>query len=69
MKTIVLATGNLKKIKEMRSILFPYGLHIKPQKDYFEEEAVEDGLSFIENAIIKARFASKKTGLPAIADD
>lgn len=69
MKKIVLATGNLSKIKEIRSILFPYGFHIKSQKDFFNEEAVEDGLSFIENAIIKARFASQKTGLPAIADD
>ena len=69
MKKIILATGNLHKLQEMQDILRPQGLDIISQKLFFNEEAVEDGLSFIENAIIKARFASKKTGLPAIADD
>ncbi|MDX1795548.1 MAG: RdgB/HAM1 family non-canonical purine NTP pyrophosphatase [Hydrogenovibrio sp.] len=69
MKTLVLATGNPGKLKEMQAILAPHGYEVKAQSEFFEEEAVEDGLSFIENAIKKARFASAKTGLPAIADD
>lgn len=69
MQTVVLATGNKGKLKEMQEILAPYGFEVKPQSDFFSEEAVEDGLSFIENALKKARFASQKTGLPAIADD
>ncbi|MDG4811487.1 RdgB/HAM1 family non-canonical purine NTP pyrophosphatase [Hydrogenovibrio sp. 3SP14C1] len=69
MKTIVLATGNAGKLAEMREILAPLALSVQPQSGYFTEEAVEDGLSFIENALIKARFASEKTGLPSIADD
>lgn len=69
MKTVILATGNAGKLTEMREILVPLALSVQPQSDYFSEDADEDGLSFIENAIIKARFASAKTGLPAIADD
>lgn len=69
MKELVLATGNVGKLKEMQHILEPLGVEVRPQSDFFQEEAVEDGLSFIENALIKARFASEKTGLPAIADD
>ena len=69
MKTIVLATGNTKKLEEMQKILSSHHFLVQSQKDYFSEAAVEDGLSFIENALIKARFASLKTGLPAIADD
>lgn len=69
MKTVVLATGNPGKLKEMQQILAPQGFEVKAQADFFTEEVVEDGLSFIENAIKKARFASEKTGLPAIADD
>ncbi len=66
---IVLATGNAGKLLEMQSLLKPLGFQVHPQTEFFSEEVVEDGLSFIENALIKARFASAKTGLPAIADD
>ncbi len=69
MKHIVLATKNSGKLKEIQDILTPYDFKVTSQEEYFSEEAIENGLSFIENAIIKARFASKKTGLPAIADD
>lgn len=69
MQTVVLATGNPGKLAEMQTLLSPLGMKVVPQKQYFSEEAVEDGLTFIENALIKARFASQKTGLPAIADD
>lgn len=69
MQTVVLATGNPGKLAEMQTLLAPLGMTVVPQKQFFTDEAVEDGLSFIENALIKARFASDKTGLPAIADD
>ena len=69
MKTIVLATGNPHKVKEIEAALAPYDFTIKRQTDFFLDEVEEDGLSFIENALKKARYASKKTGLPALADD
>ena len=47
----------------------PLGWKVAPQSDWDVPEAVEDGLSFIENALIKARHASKHTGLPALGDD
>ena len=50
-------------------MLDPLGWLVLPQSDWNISEAVEDGLSFIENALIKARHASKHTGLPALADD
>ncbi len=69
MSPIILATGNPNKVKELAPMLGMAGIVTKPQTDFFTEEAVEDGLSFVENAIIKARFASERTGLPALADD
>jgi len=69
MQKVVLATGNPGKLAEMQTLLSPLGMTVIPQKQFFTEEAVENGLTFIENALIKARFASEKTGLPAIADD
>ncbi|QKI90103.1 RdgB/HAM1 family non-canonical purine NTP pyrophosphatase [Thiomicrorhabdus xiamenensis] len=69
MQKIVLASGNRGKLKEMSDILAPYGWEVHAQSEFFSEEAEETGLSFIENAILKARFAAQKTGLPAIADD
>lgn len=69
MQKVVLASGNKGKLKEMSEILAPYGFDIVPQSEFFSDEADETGLSFIENAIIKARFAAEKSGLPAIADD
>ncbi|WP_040727296.1 RdgB/HAM1 family non-canonical purine NTP pyrophosphatase [Thiomicrorhabdus sp. Kp2] len=69
MTTIVLATANPDKVEELSTPLRLNGFNIKLQTDFFTEQVVEDGLSFIENALKKARFASAKTGLPAIADD
>lgn len=69
MQTVVLATGNAGKLKEIGDILQPFGWQVVSQKSLFSEEAEETGKSFIENAIQKARFAAAKTGLPAIADD
>lgn len=64
---LVVASNNKGKLAEIAQILPQFELI--PQGQLFDEEAVEDGLSFIENAIIKARFAAQKTGLPALADD
>lgn len=67
--TIILATGNAGKVRELQQLLKKSGLIVVPQSDYQVPEATEDGKGFIENALIKARNASAHTGLPAIADD
>jgi len=69
MGVIVLATGNPHKVKELAPLVEAAGYDVKLQTHFFTDEVEEDGLSFVENAIKKARFASAKTGLPAIADD
>lgn len=69
MRQLVLATGNAGKVKEIMGMLQPLGWQVTPQTEFFASEAVEDGVTFIENALIKARYACAKTGLPAIADD
>ena len=69
LKRVVLATGNAGKVAEMQKTLEQFGLSVLPQKDFDIVDAIEDGLSFVENAIIKARHACALTGLPAIADD
>jgi XTP/dITP diphosphohydrolase len=66
---LVLATGNAGKLREMRAILAPWHVDVRPQSDFTSAAAEETGLSFVENAILKARFASRASGLPAIADD
>lgn len=66
---IVLASANAGKLREMRAILTPLGLTVRSLSEFTDRSAVEDGLSFVENAIIKARFAAEAAGLPAIADD
>ena len=66
---LVLATGNLGKVNEMADLLQGFGFNVHAQSEWQIIEAEETGLTFIENAIIKARHASKETGLPAIADD
>jgi len=67
--TIVLASNNTGKIQEFNEMLNELGLEIKPQGEFNVEEIEETGLTFIENAILKARNACAQTGLPAIADD
>ena len=67
--TIVLASSNAGKLKEIRELLDGLDLDIRPQGDVGLPDAVEDGLSFVENAILKARHACAMTGLPAISDD
>lgn len=68
-QTVVLASGNAGKLRELGDVLAPLGVLLAPQSQYGVPEAAENGLSFVENAIIKARAASQHTGLPAIADD
>lgn len=67
----VLASNNQGKLNEFRRLFAAAQLNIDivPQGELGIEDAVEDGLSFVENAIIKARHASGLSGLPAIADD
>lgn len=67
MKEIILATSNKGKIAELEAILSP--LHCIPQANLGIENAEETGLSFVENAIIKARHASRLGNKPALADD
>lgn len=66
---IVLATNNQGKVKELASLLANSGFDIVSQREFAVPDAEETGLTFIENAIIKARHASALTQLPAIADD
>ncbi len=66
---MLLATGNAGKVRELASLLSDFGLDIVAQTDLGVDSAEETGLTFIENAILKARHAAKVTGLPAIADD
>lgn len=69
MSRIVLASGNAGKVKEINALLQSHGIEIVSQNEFNVPEAVEDGLTFVENAIKKARNACKHTGLPSIADD
>ncbi len=69
MQKIVLASGNRGKLKEFQQLLQGCGFEVLPQSDFNVPEAEETGLSFVENAILKARNAATHTGLPAIADD
>lgn len=66
---VVLATGNPGKLREMREILAPWQVEVQPLSDFTLAAPEETGLSFVENAILKARFASSAAALPAIADD
>jgi len=69
MQKVVLATGNAGKVAELASVLADFGLAVTAQTDLGVDSADETGLTFIENALLKARHAAAVTGLPAIADD
>jgi len=69
MKRIVLASGNKGKVREINQILAGLDLEVVPQTEFDVPEIEETGLTFVENAILKARNAAQHTGLPAIADD
>ncbi|MDT8451564.1 MAG: XTP/dITP diphosphatase [Gammaproteobacteria bacterium] len=66
---IVLASGNLGKVREINKLFAGYGIEVLPQSDFGVPEVPETGTTFVENAIIKARHAAEFTGLPAISDD
>jgi XTP/dITP diphosphohydrolase len=66
---VVLATGNTGKLREFRELLAPLGFDALPLSQFTRATAEETGLSFIENAILKARHAAQASQLPAIADD
>ncbi|PLW70967.1 RdgB/HAM1 family non-canonical purine NTP pyrophosphatase [Pseudohalioglobus lutimaris] len=66
---VVLASSNAGKLRELNRILAPLDVTLHSQAQYQVPDVPEDGLSFVENAIIKARAAAAHTGLPAIADD
>ena len=66
---LVLASGNAGKVKEINNLLQANGIDVISQNEFAVPEAIEDGLSFVENAIKKARNACLHTGLPSIADD
>lgn len=66
---VVLASGNQGKLREFFRILGTAGFEIVAQSEYDAPDVDETGLTFVENAILKARSAAKHTGLPALADD
>jgi len=68
-KKVVLASGNKGKLKEFVKMFSDLGLNIIPQSELGVGDIAETGTTFVENAIIKARYACEITGLPSIADD
>jgi len=68
-RRVVLATGNAGKLGEMRAILAGHGLEVVAQSELGILPPIEDGDSFVANALIKARHAASLARLPAIADD
>ncbi|MBN1378813.1 MAG: RdgB/HAM1 family non-canonical purine NTP pyrophosphatase [Gammaproteobacteria bacterium] len=66
---IVIASANSGKLHEFSTLLANYQLTAVPQTDFGIGSPEETGLSFVENAIIKARYAARQTGLPSLADD
>ncbi|HHO68483.1 MAG TPA: XTP/dITP diphosphatase [Gammaproteobacteria bacterium] len=66
---IVLASSNAGKVREINQLLSGSGLEVLPQTEFGVADIEETGLTFVENAILKARNAAQHTGLPAIADD
>lgn len=68
-KKVVLASGNAGKLAEFGQSLAPLGIELIAQGQFITDEVEETGLSFVENAILKARHACAASGLPALADD
>jgi XTP/dITP diphosphohydrolase len=66
---VVLATGNPGKLQELRAMLEPLAIEVVPLSQFTRSAIPETGLTFVENAIIKARHAAQLAKLPAIADD
>lgn len=67
--TLVLASGNAGKLTEFNQLLSPLGLDVRAQAEFGVQDVEETGLTFVENALLKAREASRVSGLPALADD
>ncbi len=68
-KTIVLASSNAGKLREFNQLLGGLHIEVLPQSRFNVSDADETGLTFVENALLKARHAAQHTGLPALADD
>ena len=66
---VILASSNAGKLRELQAMLAGSDINLVPQTELGITDAVEDGLTFVENALIKARHASQESSLPAIADD
>jgi XTP/dITP diphosphohydrolase len=66
---VVLASGNAGKLREFAALFAPLGIELVPQHQLGVPEAPEPHVTFLENALEKARHASRLTGLPALADD
>lgn len=69
MREVVLASNNAGKVKEFQQLLAGVGFDVLAQSQFNLPSVEETGLSFVENAILKARYAAAATGLPALADD
>lgn len=68
-RELVLASSNRGKLAELQPLLAGAGFVLRAQAELGVRDAVEDGASFVENALLKARHASAATGLPALGDD
>lgn len=68
-RVIVLASSNAGKIREIEALLAETGLTVRSQREFAVPDAEETGLTFVENALLKARQAARLSGRPAIADD
>ena len=68
-RRLVLASGNAGKLAELRELLADAGYTLQPQSDFGVADVDETGLTFVENALLKARHAARATGLPALGDD
>jgi len=66
---VVLASNNAGKVREFNQLFKAFNIEVVPQQEFNIEEVEETGLTFVENALLKARHAAKISGLPAIADD
>jgi XTP/dITP diphosphohydrolase len=69
MKDIILASSNPGKVREISQLLAGLDIRVRPQSEFNVTDVEETGLTFVENAILKARNAVQHTGLPAVADD
>lgn len=69
LKKLVIASNNSGKLREIGELLAPLAINVAPQSEFNISEADEPHITFVENALAKARHASRCSGLPALADD